>query len=224
MFKRRKRHKLKAFLLLLLLLVGIFFAVFERKAVPIIFAEARNSGHSLATDIIQHSVRQKFADTVIAYDELMHIEKDNEGKIILIMPNSARINQTVSELTADIDKALQTLEQKSVYIPLGIVSGSKMLATKGPLIKVNIRPIGAVHINVKDEFTSSGINQSRHSIRLEIEVNMTIAIPFDSVSFSASSSVLLCEGIIVGPVPQTYLNFGTDGKIGEIPNKINNHQ
>jgi len=223
MLRKRRRHKLKICLLLLMLSIGMFFAVFERKAAPIILAEARNSGHSLATDIIQHSVRQKFADTVIAYDELMHIEKDNEGKIILIMPNSARINQTVSELTADIDKALQTLEQKSVYIPLGIVTGSKMLAAKGPLIKVNIRPIGAVHINVKDEFISSGINQSRHSIKLEIVVNMTIAIPFDSVSFAAESSVLLCEGIVVGPVPQTYLNFGTDGNSNTISNEIMQH-
>ena len=208
MFYYRKRRKRKFILVCILLSLFLLFYTIETKAAPIILKAARNTSHSVAMEIIQKSIAEKFASVEIAYEDLMHIEKDNDGNIILIIPNSAQINQTVSAITLNIDEDLKEMSKQKIAVPLGTITGSKLFAGIGPDIKVSIKPIGAVHISVKDDFVSVGINQSRHRIWLEIEAEMMLMIPFDSESFTVSSSVILCEGIIVGPVPQTYLNFG----------------
>ena len=208
MFYYRKKRKRKLILMSILLSLFLLFYTAETKTAPVILKAARTISHSAAMEIIQKSVAENFANAKIVYEDLMHIEKDNDGNIILIIPNSAQINQTVSAITINMDEKLKEMCGQKIAVPLGTITGSKLLAGIGPDIKVSIKPVGAVHISVKDDFISAGINQSRHRIWLEIEAEMMLMIPFDSESFTVSSSVILCEGIIVGPVPQTYLNFG----------------
>gem|GEM_PF-368014 len=207
----RFRRKNKFFFLLSLLLLTslVIFFVTEKKLSPIIMAIGTQRAHMTATQIVQSTVNEEFAALQISatYQEFMHIEKDNEGRIILMMPDVIKINLLVSSLVMEIEKKLLQMTREEINIPLGAVSGMRIFSSMGPNVKVLIRPIGHVEIQVMDDFIDAGINQTRHRIWLEVTTQMSIAIPFDSKKFESTTSVPICEGIIIGPIPETYLNF-----------------
>ena len=207
----RFRRKNKFFFLLsvFLLLILILFFVTEKKLSPIIMAIGTQRAHMSATQIVQSAVNEEFAgfQLTATYQEFMYIEKDNDGRVILMMPDVIKINLLVSSLVMDIEEKLRQMKREEINIPLGAVSGMRLFSSMGPNIKVLIRPIGHVEIHVLDDFIDAGINQTRHRIWLEVTTQMSIAIPFDSKKFETTTSVLLCEGIIIGPIPDTYLNF-----------------
>lgn len=205
MLKRRHKFaRLLPILLLMLPFAGILF--FERRAAPVILAEAEAQAHSKAVEIINECLAQSAADSC-TYDELLHIERDSEGKILLIIPNAAAINSRLAELSLCIDSKLKELQQQTLELPLGIVTGSRLISNLGPKVQVELRNVGALHIRLQDDFSSVGINQSRHRIAAAISIKMQLAVPFHAQSFEAEAEGVLCESIIIGPVPQTYLQL-----------------
>jgi len=205
-YKRKK--PITKWLILLLMFSIIFILLAESRMSPVISAIARQRAHTVAMDLIQETVNEHFASmSSSAYQEIMYVEKDNDGRIILMMPDTIKINMLVSSLVMNIEKRLLAIESESLNIPLGVVTGSKIFAGLGPKIKVRTRPISAIHIEILDDFIEAGINQTRHRIWLQISTIMTIAVPFNKSDIDVSTSVLLCEGIIIGPIPNTYFNF-----------------
>ena len=66
--------------------------------------------------------------------------------------------------------------------------------------------IGVVSGKFKSEFTSVGINMTKHSLLLDINVHVNIVLPVKSYDINSTNQVLLAESIIVGKVPEFYLN------------------
>lgn len=64
---------------------------------------------------------------------------------------------------------------------------------------------GNVTNDYKSTFESAGINQTKHSIILVLAVNISVFLSSKSNTFSVENSVAIFEGIIVGTVPNYYL-------------------
>ena len=98
-------------------------------------------------------------------------------------------------------------------LPFGSFTGFKLLAGRGPAVKIQISSIGNVETNLKSEFIAQGINQTLHKVYLEINARVKILTPFNDIEKNITNQVLLIENIIVGHIPETYYNFeGTDTK------------
>ncbi|MBO7736819.1 MAG: sporulation protein YunB, partial [Clostridia bacterium] len=52
---------------------------------------------------------------------------------------------------------------------------------------------------------SVGINQTKHSIYLEVIADISIVLPSGTSNFASLTQVLICESVLVGTVPDTYL-------------------
>ena len=50
-----------------------------------------------------------------------------------------------------------------------------------------------------------GINQTLHSIYIDVSAKVEIILPIDNIEVECPSSALVCESVIVGRVPQFYL-------------------
>ena len=61
--------------------------------------------------------------------------------------------------------------------------------------------------DLKNEFISKGINQTLHKIYLQIDCEVDILTPFDSISKRITNQILIGEHIIVGNIPNTYYNL-----------------
>lgn len=89
----------------------------------------------------------------------------------------------------------------------GSFTGFKLLAGKGPGVKIKISSIGEVETDLRSEFTAQGINQTLHRVYLQVKCNINILTPFDNISREITNQVLLMENVIVGNIPNTYYNL-----------------
>ena len=70
---------------------------------------------------------------------------------------------------------------------------------------MRIVPVSAVNASFSTEFESAGINQTRHKIFLSLLVSVRLVIPSGARQVSIAGQALIAEAIIVGQVPQSYV-------------------
>ena len=65
---------------------------------------------------------------------------------------------------------------------------------------------GTVSVDFKTSFESAGINQTRHRIYLEAKTQVKVVIPLTTSTKEVKAQIPICETIIVGEVPESYIN------------------
>ena len=100
------------------------------------------------------------------------------------------------------------IEEEKIYQQqCGSFSGIKLLAGRGPGIKIRISTVGNIKTDLKSEFTSKGINQTLHKTYLDMKCTINAMTPFKDIQDNITNKVLLSENIIVGQLPSTYYNL-----------------
>lgn len=89
----------------------------------------------------------------------------------------------------------------------GSFSGISFLSGRGPGVKIRISSVGNVETDLRSEFIAQGINQTLHRIYLQVNCQVSILTPFESISKDITNQVLLAENVIVGRIPSTYYNL-----------------
>ena len=115
-------------------------------------------------------------------------------------------------LCAVADDVLERLGQVSaseLAVPLGTLTGSPLLAGRGPKLTVKMETMGTAAATFRDKFTAAGINQTKHQILLDVDVYVTILLPGITTYTKVSNEISVAETVIVGSVPQTYTYFST---------------
>jgi hypothetical protein len=77
---------------------------------------------------------------------------------------------------------------------------------------VKIIPAKQVTVEVENRFEQAGINQTRHLINFKINSRIKIAVPLVDKDVEVATTIPLADTIIVGSVPDTYLNFTAPGE------------
>lgn len=180
--------------------------VVERNLKPTIREIGEAKARQIATEAVNNAVKHKIADAV-NYHDLISVQKDSQGRIVLMQPNIVRINQLASDTTLEINNALKGLSNEKFSIPIGQVLGSQLLANYGPHIKVSIYPIGTVKATVSDHFEEAGINQTRHRLYLDVQSQVKVVVPLITTQVRVSAQVPVTDTIIVGQVPDTYVRL-----------------
>lgn len=125
----------------------------------------------------------------------------------MISANVITVNEIISDVAIKIQEELSKVENNSFNIKLGSLTGSKILAGRGPNVKIQIDAIGDLDTDLRSEFESKGINQTLHKMYLQVECNVTILTPFKTIEEKIANQVLLAEAVIIGTTPNTYYNF-----------------
>ena len=167
-------------------------------------------------------INQAVNDKIVAgtdYKDIVYIHKDENGRIAMIQANTVIINQLIARTINEVIASTKELENSTICIPLGQVTGSILLAGRGPQVNVRIIPIKQVNVEVENKFDQAGINQTRHLMSFKINTIIKIAVPLVSKELAVSTTIPLADTIIVGDVPQTYVNFTGTAEI--IPPGLN---
>ena len=162
----------------------------------------------LMTLCINDTISRKFAEEDYDYDYFVNLEYGADGSVTAVQTNMARINALSSELLSDIVHAADG-GQLSLSIPVGNVLGSSLLLGKGPEIPVDITMLTSSHVDFKNELSDAGINQTKHQIKLDVVVDIDVIMPWQTISTQVVSEILIAETVILGDVPDTYLNWGS---------------
>ena len=96
-----------------------------------------------------------------------------------------------------------------IKISIGSFSGVSILSGVGPKVAFNVTPFGEVLCSFSSNFESAGINQTYHKLYLIISLKINVVFPFERLHIFSDSEVLLCETLIIGKIPDVYLNSGS---------------
>lgn len=209
---KRKRRLYKPFLIIFVLLTiaSIIFLIIDRGIKPTVIAMSEAQVRYIAIKAMNNAVK-KVLNSDIKYTDLINVMTDRNGKISLIQANTIRMNALASETSSVAQEEIRSMGAEGIYIPLGSIFNSKILAGLGPRVKVTIIPIGSVSIDFATEFENAGINQTRHKIYMVMEANVRIVVPLGSDTANVKTRIPITETIIVGDVPDYYINVGEGG-------------
>lgn len=208
--RRGLRQGLQRLCPVLFLAVGISLALtlivqLNGRIRPVLLELALAQTTNEITAVIDRAVSEQ----AVEYTELVTLERSEAGEIIALSSNMARSNALRAQLLEATLDALRGLETREMEIPLGTLLGWELLSGRGPTIKVKILYTGTASAEMENQFSSAGINQTRHQILFRLNAQVCVLLPGRQVRETVSAGVCAAETVIVGKVPETYLQINS---------------
>jgi sporulation protein YunB len=139
-------------------------------------------------------------------EELVIFDKDQSGRVAAYRIDTARVNEMAALGAEAVRMEFDQLVGKRFGIPLGDLTGFRFLAGTGPTIPVMLAHTGSINTELKQEFAAAGINQTRHRIWLEADVVVRVVLPLVAKEIHVIGNVPITDTVIVGPVPESFVN------------------
>ena len=184
---------------------------------PILASLAEAKVNNIVNRIVVAAVNEAVEKGTINYDALVTLEKDDTGRVTALRSNMGEVNRLQSAIADDILQRLSEVSTSELSIPLGTLTGSALLAGRGPSIHVRMQAVGSTSASFRNNFSAAGINQTKHQILLRVDVYMSILLPGFTTSTKVTNEISVAETVIVGGVPENYTYFST------LPEEIQNY-
>ena len=204
----RKIQGLFHFLFFLLALSIALFVVFRSRYREIIGQLAETQVKNTTSDLTNDAIAKQIADGIIQYDRIVFFEKDLEGRITALKTNMSEVNRLKTDILNIINDEILALDTSDIGIPMGSLFLPELLSGKGPVIPVHILSIRNSDAVFSSNFVQAGINQTLHQLIMVVSVDVAILVLGQTGSFTVTSEVVVAETVIVGDVPNTFLQTG----------------
>ena len=126
------------------------------------------------------------------------------------------MNHLKTDILNIINDEILALDTSDIGIPIGSLILPEFFSGKGPGIPVHILSIRNSDAVFSSHFSQAGINQTLHQLVMEVQVDVAVLVLGQTSTFAVSSQVVVAETVIVGDVPDTYLqtggNYGAETK------------
>ena len=201
-------RKLLGFLVLAVVIGSLLLILFRTKFHGTIRSLAETQVKNTTSDLTNDAIAKQIADGIIQYDRIVYFEKDLDGRITALKTNMSEVNRLKTDILNIINDEILALDTSDIGIPLGSLFLPELLSGKGPAIPVHILSIRNSDANFKSSFSQAGINQTLHQLTMDVSVDVAVLVLGQTGSFTISSEVVVAETVIVGAVPNTFLQTG----------------
>ncbi len=204
--KRQKQPKRRFFRLITAFLIIVGLILYYR------FAVTDSVYFVLSSKIEQYSLESinKASKNSIQknddYSEFITVEKNDLGEIVLMKSHTQKINALKSEVALKTQNLLQKKLDDGIDLPFMAFSGLKFLSGYGKKVNFKSISISSVDTVFDGEFKSVGINQTLHSLYLNVLVKVRVEMIGGGKVLENNSQILISEAVLVGKVPEIYLN------------------
>lgn len=208
--ERRLRRGLPSWVLTWLVAAGVMLCavrVTERALRPVLAAAARYQVRSQVTAAVEQWAARDLQERGVDYSDFVAITRNEAGEITALSADMARLNLLRAELSAHLLERLED-SQLELTIPVGSLLPLEPTWARGPELHLRALALGTASAEFESEFTSAGINQTRHRLWLELSVPVTVLLPGGGEELTVDSRLCVAETVIVGQVPQTWFQTG----------------
>lgn len=200
---RKKRRRRRLLLIVpLLVLTGLVLLV-ELHLSPYIRELARNQAVNAASNAIIEAVSEMLRRGDTDFSRVIVLEKDVEGHITAL-----RTDMTQVEVLELLDTLVAQINTQQMGIPLGNLLLPDLLAGTGPELPVKAVSLTMSNADFFSDFTAAGINQTLQTLKVKFTISLTILTTVGYETVDVDSDVMLAQTVIVGTVPETYVNLG----------------
>ena len=164
---------------------------------------AVSDARDIVTVQVNEAIARIMAEGEYDEDSFVSFEKDAAGEITAISANMARINALSAEILHEVVDATENRTLR-VSIPLGNLTGISLLMGRGPAVPVQIIMLTSSRVEFQNNIITTGINQTKHQIDLQVLVDIDILIPWGTESAQVVTEVMIADTVVVGKVPESY--------------------
>lgn len=201
---RRWLHKI----VLILVLAGAVYMLLRGQYHDVVQELAQTQVKNVTSDLINDAIDHQIENGTIAYDRMVYFEKDLDGRITALKTNMGLVNRLKTDILNLINDEILALDTDHIGIPLGSLILPELLSGKGPQIPVRVLSIRNSEAAFLSHFSEAGINQTLHQVTMLVSVDVAVLALGRTASFTISSEVVVAETVIVGVVPDTFLQTG----------------
>jgi sporulation protein YunB len=188
---------------LALFLIHRFDAALRPQLVSIAEAQIRNQFVLIA----DQAITDVLTENDLSYGDLVTFHTGETGQITALSTDTVLLNLLRSAIFEDISQQVDNLDSRSLGVPFGSLTGIDLLSAWGPRLSVQVLSVASVEGDYRNEFTDAGINQTLHRILLDVTMTARLLLPGGIQEITVSAPVCVAETVIIGQVPQTYLNY-----------------
>lgn len=203
--KINKKDKIKLIIISLLLILVLFFLLLIKTILPVFKTNCVSRANSIGVKIVNNVVSEVMKE--YTYNDLVVINKNEEGNVTYLEINIITANELVSKITSKVQDAIDSSKSNTIYINTGTLTGVSELKSIGPSFEIDLETGGSVKAKIDTEFLSVGINQTMHRVFADISLVIRVTTPIGIFSGDIETRVILAEAVIVAPVPDTYYNI-----------------
>ncbi|MCM1334505.1 MAG: sporulation protein YunB [Bacteroides sp.] len=188
----------------------VFLIGFDLWIKPTIERATLYQCEQIADRAVSRAICSHMADTREGSASLVRFLYDESGRIGALETDPVAINRLKAMVNEFIDTELSSAEAETVAVSLGTLTGISYLYGRGDDLVFTVKPIGAAQTRLRCTFEHAGINQTMHSIILEVSTVISPLIPGFTESLTVTTEFILAQTVLIGEVPDTFSNIILD--------------
>ena len=201
------RRLIQRCLMAIILLLAVFLLLRDQYD-RVIQSLAETGIANTTSDLTNDAIARQISEGDIRYDRIVYFEKDLDGRITALKTNMSEVNRLKTDILNIINDEILALDTMDLGIPLGSLILPQFFSGKGPQIPVRILSIRNSDAVFSSNFSQAGINQTLHQLTMVVSIDVAMLVLAKTSSFTITSEVVVAETVIVGEVPQTFLQTG----------------
>ena len=200
--------RLLALVLVLSVCSAGLLLLFRREYHNVMTSLAQTQVKNATSDLINDAIERQISSGTIQYDRMVYFEKDLNGRITALKTNMSEVNRLKTDLLNLINDEILAMDFDQLGIPIGSLVVPEFFAGKGPNIPVRILTIRNSEASFFSEFSDAGINQTMQKLNMHVYIDVAVLVLGTVEEFTISSQVVVAETVIVGQVPDMFLQTG----------------
>lgn len=188
--------------MLILFLTGFIFFSFKFR--PTIKSISISTAKVFASEAVNDAILQELSENKKAYEEIIKVEKLENGEVSAIFSDMEKINTLKSKVAILVQNKFSEFKNKNLKVPLGTLTGIEAFNGIGPEISMKISVGGNVATDFKTSFKDAGINQTIYQIYLCLNTKISVSVPGCRSCDDFNTKVLISQLVVLGSVPKVY--------------------
>ncbi len=158
-------------------------------------------------EILNSSITEVLGNYHNEDSQLVDITYSPNGEIASVQVNYILANKIKSDVSMLISKKLNEQDEVPVYVPIGTFTQNMYMMGKGAKIKFILIQRGCIQTDFEEELQTAGVNQTMHSLKIKMEADVALMLPFYTTNTHLETSAILSQIIINGDSPEQYLRI-----------------
>ena len=198
------RKRIIARLLCFVAVVDVIAVYLYANACSYVFNVAKADFQSAISNIVYDCLSDSSVGENLK--DMCSVVTDVSGKVSFVSTDGVLANALCVAISKKTYDGLKKYVEKGVSLPIGAFSGVRLLSGVGKRVDVKLITVVGVKCNFRSQSESAGINQTRQRLYILVEPQIKAVVAGKTYENVESVEVLCFDNLIVGEVPEVYLN------------------
>ncbi len=199
--KLRKKRKFRFRILIILVAVILLIVLFEMYMKPFQDKVMENRAKVIVEDRVSEIANSVIESSDYNYNKLLVKSVGSDDKVTSLSVDSQAVNKLQNEFSDVFQNKMDDLITSTFSVPIGDFTNLTMLSSMGPRITFTYDMTGSVSVELKSDFTSTGMNQTLHRLTMIVDAEIVFISQSYMENMNIRNEFAVAETVIVGNTP-----------------------